>query len=301
MPVDMENIKKLREKTGAGVLDCKSALEKTGGDMDKATEILRKKGFQVAEKKAARVTSEGRVGAYIDPQGKVGVLLELDCETDFVARNQVMEELSRDLSLHIATTNPLAIDQEDTSEGGKGVPKEKFLMNQPFIKDRTHSVRDIVTSSIAKLGENIKVKRFARFETTQGRIASYIHFNSKIGVLLELANSQIEDEGMEQLLKDLCMQVAATNPLVVSREALPPDVLEKQKELFRSAASGKPPQIVEKIIQGKMESFYKENCLLEQPFIKDDTQSVKDIFSKGVAKVGKDLRIKRFARFEIGR
>ncbi|MFN3468044.1 MAG: elongation factor Ts, partial [Candidatus Brocadiales bacterium] len=161
MPIGAEEIKILREKTGAGILDCKGALEKTGGDMDKAAEILRKKGFQVAEKKATRTTNEGRIGSYIHFNGKVGVLLELNCETDFVARNEVVE----------------------------------------------------------------------------------------------------------QLIKDLCMQVAATNPLAVSREDIPQEQIERQKEAFRKVASDKPPQIQEKIIQGKLESFYKEKCLLDQPFI----------------------------------
>lgn len=194
MSIDTESIKVLREKTGAGILDCKGALEKTGGDMDKATEILRKKGFQVAEKKAARTTNEGRIGSYIHFNGKVGVLLELNCETDFVARNEVIEHL----------------------------------------------------------------------------------------------------------LKDLCMQVAATNPLAVGREDIPQELVEKQKEAFRKVASDKPPQIQEKIIQGKLESFYKEKCLLEQLFIKDDTQTVKDIITTCVAKVGENIRVKRFTRFEIG-
>ncbi len=194
MPVSTEDIKVLREKTGAGILDCKGALEKTGGDMDMAAEILRKKGFQVAEKKAARTTNEGRIGSYIHFNNKVGVLLELNCETDFVARSEVVE----------------------------------------------------------------------------------------------------------QLLKDLCMQVAATNPMAISREDITPEQLEKQKEAFRKAASDKPPQIQEKIIQGKLESFYKEKCLLDQPFIKDDKQTVKDVVTACIAKVGENIRVKRFARFEIG-
>jgi elongation factor Ts len=194
MPVDMESIKTLRERTGAGILDCKGALEKTGGDMDRAVEILRKKGFQVAEKKAARSTNEGRIGSYIHFNGKVGVLLELNCETDFVAKSEVVE----------------------------------------------------------------------------------------------------------QLLKDLCMQVAAAHPLAVGREDIPQDVVERQKEAFKKTAAEKPPQIQEKIIQGKLESFYKEKCLLEQPFIKDDTRTVKDIVTDCIAKVGENIRVKRFTRFEIG-
>lgn len=194
MPIDAESIKTLRERTGAGILDCKNTLEKMGGDMDKAAEILRKKGFQVAEKKASRTTNEGRIGSYIHFNGKVGVLLELNCESDFVARNEVVE----------------------------------------------------------------------------------------------------------QLMKDLCMQVAAANPLAVSREDVPKEEVERQKEAFKKVAADKPPQIQEKIIQGKLESFYKEKCLLDQPFIKDDAQTIKDIINICVAKVGENIRVKRFARFEVG-
>ncbi|HLA37325.1 MAG TPA: translation elongation factor Ts [Candidatus Brocadiales bacterium] len=194
MPIDAESIKTLRERTGAGILDCKNTLEKMGGDMDKAAEILRKKGFQVAEKKASRTTNEGRIGSYIHFNGKVGVLLELNCESDFVARNEVVE----------------------------------------------------------------------------------------------------------QLMKDLCMQVAAANPLAVSREDVPKEEVERQKEAFKKVAADKPPQIQEKIIQGKLESFYKEKCLLDQPFIKDDAQTIKDVINICVAKVGENIRVRRFARFEVG-
>lgn len=194
MPVDTDSIKTLRERTGAGILDCKNALEKTGGDFDKAAEILRKKGYSVAEKKGARATNEGRIGSYIHFNGKIGVLVEANCETDFVARNELVE----------------------------------------------------------------------------------------------------------QLLKDLCMQIAATNPLAVSREDIPPETVEAKKEEFQRAAAGKPAQIVEKIIQGKLEAFYKEKCLLDQPFIKDEDQTVRDVVTACIAKLGENIRINRFARFEVG-
>lgn len=194
MPVDTKDIKTLRERTGAGILDCKNALEKTGGDFDKAAEILRKKGHHVAEKKSARTTKEGRIGSYIHFNGKVGVLMEVNCETDFVAKNELVE----------------------------------------------------------------------------------------------------------QLLKDLCMQIAATKPLSVSKEDVPAEVAEEKKTEFQREASGKPPEIIDKIITGKLEAFYKEKCLLEQPFIKDDTQTVRDVLTACIAKVGENIRINRFARFEVG-
>ncbi len=194
MPVDAGSVKTLREKTGAGILDCKSALEKTDGDFDKATEILKEKGYRIAEKKGARATNEGRIGSYIHFNGKIGVLVEANCETDFVAKNELVE----------------------------------------------------------------------------------------------------------QLLKDLCMQIAATNPLAVSKEDIPAEVLETKKEEFERTAAGKPAGVVEKIIEGKLNAFYKEQCLMEQPFIKDDTQAVKDVVTACIAKLGENIRIRRFARFEIG-
>ncbi len=195
MSVDAGSVKTLREKTGAGILDCKSALEKTGGDLDKAAEILRKKGHRIAEKKGARATNEGRIGSYIHFNGKIGVMIEANCETDFVAKNELVE----------------------------------------------------------------------------------------------------------QLLKDLCMQIAATNPLAVSKEDLPAEVVETKEGEFKRSAEGKPAEIVEKIVQGKLNAFYKEQCLMEQPFIKDDTQTVGDVVTACIAKLGENIRIRRFARFEVGR
>ncbi len=195
MSVDAGSVKTLREKTGAGILDCKSALENTGGDLDKAAEILREKGHRIAEKKGARATNEGRIGSYIHFNGKIGVMVELNCETDFVAKNELVE----------------------------------------------------------------------------------------------------------QLLKDLCMQVAATNPLAVSKEDLPAEVVETKKGEFERAAEGKPAGIVEKIVQGKLNAFYREQCLMEQPFIKDDTQTMGDVVTACIAKLGENIRIRRFTRFEVGR
>lgn len=194
MPIDAESIKSLRERTGAAVLDCKNALEKTGGDFDKAAEILRKKGYHVAEKKGTRATNEGRVGSYIHFNGKIGVLVEVNCETDFVARNELVE----------------------------------------------------------------------------------------------------------QLLKDLSMQIAATSPVAVSKEDIPAAVLEAKKEEFKRAAADKPAQIVDKIVQGKLEAFYKEKCLMEQQFIKDENQTIRDIVTASIAKLGENIRVNRFARFEVG-
>lgn len=194
MAVDISSITKLREQTGAGILECKSALTEVNGDFEKALEIIKKKGITKAAKKEERVTTEGRIGSYIHTNGKLGVLVELNCETDFVAKNEVFQ----------------------------------------------------------------------------------------------------------QFLKDICMQVAATKPMVVKREDISADIIEEQKKIFMEEAKGKPENIVEKIISGKFENFYKEKCLLEQPFIKDDTKTIQDLLIANIAKIGENIKIKRFVRFEVG-
>ena len=194
MAVDAADVKKLRGITGAGILECKQALEGSDGDFDKAADILKKKGFAKAAKKLDRATNEGRIGSYIHSNGKIGTLVEIGCETDFVAKN----------------------------------------------------------------------------------------------------------ESIQQLLKDLCMQVAATNPVAISREDLSEELIEEQKDIFKRSANKKPPEIVEKIVTGKMEDFYKEKCLLEQSFVKDNTQTINDLITSRIASLGENLRVCRFIRFELG-
>jgi len=191
---DISSITKLREQTGAGILECKSALDDVKGDFDKALEIIRKKGIAKAAKKEQRTTAEGRIGSYIHTNGKLGVLVEMNCETDFVAKNEVFQ----------------------------------------------------------------------------------------------------------QFLKDLCMQVAATKPIAVKREDIPAHVVEEQKKIFMEEAKGKPANIIEKIATGKLDSFYKERCLLEQPFIKDNTKTIQDLLIANIAKIGENIKISRFVRFEVG-
>ncbi|MFN3533155.1 MAG: translation elongation factor Ts [Candidatus Brocadia sp.] len=191
---DTASITKLREQTGAGILECKNALDEVNGDFEKALEIIKKKGVAKAAKKEQRVTAEGRIGSYIHTNGKLGVMVELNCETDFVAKNEVFQ----------------------------------------------------------------------------------------------------------QLLKDICMQVAATKPIAIKREDIPVNVIEEQKKIFMEEAKGKPANIIEKIIAGKLDNFYKEKCLLEQPFIKDNTQTIQDLLVANIAKIGENIKINRFVRFEVG-
>ena len=194
MAIKATDVKRLREATGAGMMDCKKALDEAGGDLDKAVDVLRKRGVAKAAKKVARETAEGLIGSYVHSNGKIAALVELDCESDFVARNQEFQ----------------------------------------------------------------------------------------------------------QLLKDLCMQVAAANPLALTPEDMPEDVVEKEREIYRSEAEGKPDHVIDRMVDGKLRKFYEDNCLLEQPFVKDDKVKIKDLLTQKIAKLGENIRVRRFVRFQMG-
>ena len=262
-------VKDLREKTGAGMMDCKKALVETNGDEKAAADWLREKGIAKAAKKSGRVAAEGAVAAYVASDNKVGVLVEVNCETDFAANNENFRALEKDIAEHIAKADPKDIDALNASKiGGK-------------------TVETLVTEATATIGEKISVRRFVRYES-KGRITSYIHMGGKIGVLVEL------DGGDEQLGKDIAMQIAASNPLAVDRTGVPSDDLEHEKEVLRKQAleEGKPAKIVEKMVEGRINKYYKEVCLMEQIFVKDTEKTVKDIL--------KGVKVLRFTRYQLG-
>ena len=262
-------VKDLREKTGAGMMDCKKALVETNGDEKAAADWLREKGIAKAAKKSGRVAAEGAVAAYVASDNKVGVLVEVNCETDFAANNENFRALEKDIAEHIAKADPKDIDALNASKiGGK-------------------TVETLVTEATATIGEKISVRRFVRYES-KGRITSYIHMGGKIGVLVEL------DGGDEQLGKDIAMQIAASNPLAVDRTGVPSDDLEHEKEVLRKQAleEGKPEKIVEKMVEGRINKYYKEVCLMEQIFVKDTEKTVKDIL--------KGVKVLRFTRYQLG-
>ena len=283
-------VKELRERTGAGMMDCKKALNEVGGDMDKAIEYLREKGLAAAAKKAGRIAAEGLVNAYIDDGKKVGVLVEVNCETDFVSKNPDFQKFVQDTAMAIAQNAPA--DNE-------------ALANVKLPGGST--VSETVTGLVAKIGENMNVRRFVRFETKEnGLIDSYIHMGGKIGVLLECSISKKETAGNPEflsLVKDLAMQVAAAKPEYVRREEVPAEVLEAEKAIYKAQAmnEGKPEAIAEKIMVGRLEKFYKEVCLLEQLFIKDTDKTVTKLLQEFNAKLGgENITVTRFARFEKG-
>ena len=262
-------VKELREKTGAGMMDCKKALAETDGDQEKAIDYLREKGIAKAGKKADRVAAEGVVGAYVSDDAKVGSVVEVNCETDFVANTDNFHAMVDKIAKHIADTNPADVDAlNDSVMDGK-------------------KVSDFITEQIATIGEKISIRRFARYETA-GRVASYIHMGGKIGVLVELTG------GEAQLGKDVAMQIAAANPSCVDRAGVDPAALAHEREVLKAQAleEGKPEKIVEKMVDGRINKYYKEVCLVEQSFVKDPEQTIKQVLG--------DVEVKGFARFMLG-
>jgi elongation factor Ts len=284
--ISAELVKQLREMTGAGMLECKKALEEAQGDIEKAMEILRVKGLAKAEKKAGRETKEGIVQTYVSEDRKVGVILELNCETDFVARNEQFVELSLNLAKHIASL------EENANKSGSF----EDIAQQPYYADSTQKVEDIVKSAIARIGENIRLSRWARFDA-EGYVHAYVHGIGRVGVLMEYKTDRLSDDVL-RLAQDIILQIAAMKPEFVSVEAIPSEVLEREKRILaeQTRQEGKPEHLIDKIVEGKLKKFYQEKVLLEQPFIKDEKKSVKQYISES----GLNFEVVRFVRFEVG-
>jgi len=266
-------VRDLRDKTGAGMMDCKRALADSAGDLDKAIVLLREKGLAAAAKRASRVASEGVVVA--SSASGVGALVEVNCETDFVARTPEFQALANQIA-------------DQVREHGEQV-----------------DVGGVVNAAIAKTGENIVLRRAARFQPAgSGLVGSYIHAGGKIGVLIEVGADGAITSAPEcgPVMKDLAMQVAAANPRFVRREDVSPTVLEGERAIYKAqaATSGKPEPVIEKMVTGKLEKFYKDVCLLEQPFIKDPDRSVGKWLADVVGKIGGSVNVKRFVRFQLG-
>jgi Translation elongation factor Ts len=284
--ISAELVKQLREMTGAGMLECKKALEEAQGDIEKAKEILRIRGLAKAEKKAGRETKEGIVQTYVSEDRKVGVILELNCETDFVAKNEQFVELSLNLAKHIVSLK----ENADKSGGFEDIAQ------QPYYADNSQKVEDLVKSAIARIGENIKLSRWARFDA-EGYVHAYVHGIGRVGVLMEYKADRISDDVL-RLAQDIILQIAAMKPEFVSVEAIPLEVLEREKRILaeQTRQEGKPEHLIDKIVEGKLRKFYQEKVLLEQPFIKDEKKSVKHYISES----GLNFEVVRFVRFEVG-
>lgn len=279
-------VKELRERTSAGMMDCKKALMANDGDMDKAIDWLREKGLAQAAKKAGRIAAEGAVVQYITESGKVGAVVEVNCETDFVAKTDNFMNFANSVAKHVALANPADIEA---------------LNAQKFVDDESKTISDMISDATVAIGEKISIRRFARYETN-GLVSSYIHMGGKVGVLVEVATEAADNEAVKELAHDICLQIAAAKPEAVRREEVNSENLEKEKEIYRVKAleSGKPEKIVDKIVEGQVEKYYKEVCLLEQVFVKDSDKTVKSLIA-GVAKaVGSPIDVVRYARFERG-
>jgi elongation factor Ts len=304
--ISAQLVKQLRERTGAGMMDCKKALVEANGDLPAAEIILRKKGIASASNKESRSAKQGLISAFISANGRLGVLVEVNCESDFVARTSDFQTLAADIAAHIAESKPTHVRVEDVTEAERAnIKAHEMLYDQKFAKDG-NTVGEMVKTKIAKLGENIVVSRFTIFEAPgDGVIGHYIHTGSQIGVLLEVATAKTEAAGKEEFktfLRDLAMQVAAAHPQVVSREQLPADLVAKELEIQRDRvrAEGKPEKMLDKIAEGRMSKFYEEVCLLEQPFIRENTISVTDLIKTASGKIGGAIAVSRFVRYKVG-
>ena len=265
-------VKELREKTGAGMMDCKKVLTETDGDLEKASELLRERGITKAAKKSGRIAAEGLVDAYISEDGKVGAVVEVNAETDFVAKNEEFKSFVADVAKQVVEKNPATVEE---------------LLAQPSISEEGKTVSEVLVDKIAKIGENMTIRRFARFES-EGLVEKYIHANGKIAVLINMKN------GNQEIAKDVCMQIAAARPEFVNRTQVPAERLEKEKEILMAQTmnEGKPEAIAEKIVIGRLNKFYEEICLVDQEFVKDPSKKVSDILN--------GAEVVEFVRFEKG-
>ena len=271
--ISKDDVLNLREKTGAGLIDCKRALVESNGDIDEAISILRKKGVASAAKKAGRDAGEGIVAQCLSEDRSKGILVEVNCETDFVAKNDDFVNFASDVARQLLANPDADLEEQRTEQ-------------------------------VAKIGENIRISRSSILApNATGLVESYVHTGGKVAVLLTLGSSTSEavnSENVKSLAKDLCMHIAATSPVCVSREEVPADLVAKEKEIALAQAEGKPPQAIEKIVQGKLDKYFSNSCFLEQPFVKDPDHSIKGLLEKTGNEIGAELSVEKFVRFQVG-
>lgn len=273
--ISAASVGKLRGITGAGLMECKKALVETAGNVEAAVDLLRKKGVATAAKKADRDAKDGLIAQYIQPGSKVGVLAEINCETDFVARNESFKAFCDDVAKKFA--------------GGATI--------ESLEADRV--------AAVAKTGENIQIPRFVKYEVTgNGLVAAYIHTGAKVGVLVEIGagkEATVGHDDFKQLVRDITLQIAAGSPLNVHRDQINPEVLKKEREIAAEQVKDKPPQAIAKIVEGKLEKFYQTHCLVDQGFVKRNSEvSVKEHVGSVAKQLGDEITIRRFVRFQVG-
>ena len=284
MGISATQVKELRDKTGAGMMDCKKALTEADGDFEKAIELLRKKGASVAAKRSERTANEGVVKTEVLDEGKTGVILEVNCETDFVASSDDFNNFAQDVLDTVVEKKPATIEE---------------LMS---LKKDGKLISDSLTDTIGKIGEKIEVSRFVVDEGDDSLFVDYVHHGAKLGVLVKSDNVKpVDSSKLSVILKDIAMQAAAMKPLYVSRDEVPQADIDKEKEIYKEVAKkeGKPENILDKIAEGKLNKYFQEICLLEQAFIKDNTKTVADIITEFNKENSSDVKLSKFYRFHL--
>jgi elongation factor Ts len=280
-------VMELRKMSGQGMMDCKKALQETDGDVEKAMDLLRKKGLATLAKRAGRDTSEGLVVRKNSEDDKTSVLATLCCETDFVAKSDDF----------VATAKTLA-DYALACSADEGVDN----LLETSVDGKTFN--DILTETVSKTGEKTQVGDYAKFTLDgPGLIGSYIHFNEKVGTIVQIETSDEATAGNDALklaATDIAMHITATKPIALDKDQIDPETIEREKAIFAEQVKGKPENIIEKIVEGKMQKFYQENCLLQQPFVKDDSKTVEQVLAEAAKQAGGEAKMKRFVRFEVG-
>jgi elongation factor Ts len=286
MSIKASDVKNLREMTGAGMMDCKKALTEANGDAEKAVEILRKKGLSAAAKKADRVAAEGLISIEISQDNKKATISEINAETDFVAKNENFQNFTQQTTLHIHNESITSVE----------------ALNETQINGE--SFKDYLSTQVSKIGENLVVQRFHTLEVGQnGAVGGYLHANGRVGVIVAAeCDSDKTAEAVVDALKDISMHAAAMNPQYLNADAVPSDIVEKEKEIAAAQLKkeGKPEQIWDKILPGKIQKFYKDNTLEAQPFVKDDKLSVGEFLSAAAKTAGGEAKLVSFVRYELG-
>ncbi|MCS7052754.1 MAG: translation elongation factor Ts [Ignavibacterium sp.] len=281
MAISAALVNELRKKTGAGMMDCKKALEESNGDFDKAIEYLRKKGAAVAAKRADKVANEGLIATKVSENNNYGVIVEVNCETDFVAKSEDFVNFVN----HIVN---------------KAVESKVFNVEE--LVEKNPDVTVLLNEVMGKVGEKTEIRRLAAFNVENGFVVDYLHTGSKLGVLVCFENVNSITPELTSLAKDISMQVAAMNPICVYREDVPKDLIEKEIEIYKEMArrEGKPENILDKIAQGRLNKYYQENCLIEQAFVRDNTKTIGDLISDFNKNHNTQIRISQFKRFQLG-
>jgi elongation factor Ts len=293
MGISNQDVLKLRKLTGAGVMDCKNALEAMDGDIEAAIDMLRTKGIEVAAKREAKSAAEGVVTASVSDDEQIGVLLEVNCETDFAARSEDFREFANMLATQIAQTD--------------GIQTIEDALEEPWAGDESVKVRDALDGLTGKIGERIVVRRLARYAVTgdAGKIASYVHGGEQIGVLMEIScetEPTASSEELADFAHNIAMQVAAMQPKWVAQDDVDEAALEREREVLLEQAreEGKPEHIVENMVTGRLKKFYSRVCLLSQPYVRDDDITVEELLNELIGKLGEPVAVRRFIRFQVG-